>query len=79
MGQSRTTINNSLHSLELALDRSQHRPSLTTDPSPADLEFMLRTVAEDVSSRAPGAQGGLLNQVRAFNEQLETTARRLER
>ncbi|KAJ5673044.1 hypothetical protein N7507_002171 [Penicillium longicatenatum] len=76
---SRTTINNSLHSLELALDRSQHRPSLTTNPSPADLEFMLRTVAEDVSSRAPGAQGGLLNQVRAFNEQLETTARRLER
>ncbi|KAJ6110631.1 hypothetical protein N7486_002866 [Penicillium sp. IBT 16267x] len=76
---SRTTINNSLHSLELALDRNQHRAPSSTDPSPADLEFMLRTVAEDVSSRAPGAQGGLLNQIRAFNEQLETTARRLER
>lgn len=40
---------------------------------------MLRTVAEDVSSRAPGAQGGLLNQIRSFNDQLETTARLLER
>lgn len=79
MTQSRTTINNSLHSLELALDRSQQQASSTTDPSPADLEFMLRTVAEDVSSRAPGAQGGLLNQIRSFNDQLETTARLLER
>ncbi|KAJ5947799.1 hypothetical protein N7466_000814 [Penicillium verhagenii] len=75
---SRTTINNSLHSLDLALDR-QHRAPPATDPSPADLEFMLRTVAEDVSCRAPGAQGGLLDQIRAFNAQLEATARRLER
>ncbi|KAJ6021787.1 hypothetical protein N7540_007291 [Penicillium herquei] len=75
---SRTTINNSLHSLELALDRSQYRDSPSTDPSAADLEFMLRTVAEDVSSRAPGAHGGLLDQIRAFNTQLESTARRLE-
>ncbi|KAJ5212327.1 uncharacterized protein N7498_003973 [Penicillium cinerascens] len=72
----RATINNSLHSLELALDRSQHRPS--TEPSSADVEFMLRTVA-DVSSRTPGAQGGLLNRIRAFNAQLESTAQRLER
>ncbi|KAJ5765438.1 hypothetical protein N7520_004997 [Penicillium odoratum] len=76
---SRTIINNSLHSLELALDRSQHRAPSTTEPSSADLEFMLRTVAEDVSCRAPGAQGGLLHQIRAFNAQLETTARNLER
>lgn len=39
---------------------------------------MLRTVADDVSSRAPGSQGGLLQQIRAFNAQLESTARRLE-
>jgi hypothetical protein len=39
---------------------------------------MLRTVA-DVSARAPGAQGGLLNQIRAFNAQLEAAASRLER
>lgn len=78
MAQSRTTINNSLHSLDLALDRSQNRASPTTDPSSADLEFILRTVGEDVSCRAPGAHGGLLNQIRAFNAQLETTARRLE-
>ncbi|KAJ5709336.1 hypothetical protein N7493_010670 [Penicillium malachiteum] len=75
---SRTTINNSLHSLELALDRSQYRDSPSTDPSAADLEFMLRTVADDVSCRAPGAHGGLLDQIRAFNTQLENTARRLE-
>lgn len=73
----RAAINNSLHSLELALDRNQHRPS--TEPSSADVEFMLRTVADDVSGRAPGAQGGLLNQIRAFNAQLESTAHQLER
>ncbi|KAJ5722427.1 hypothetical protein N7488_000462 [Penicillium malachiteum] len=75
---SRTNINNSLHSLELALDRSQYRDSPSTDPSAADLEFMLRTVADDVSCRAPSAHGGLLDQIRAFNTQLENTARRLE-
>ncbi|KAJ5174957.1 uncharacterized protein N7482_000834 [Penicillium canariense] len=74
----RTTINNSLHTVELALDRSQHRAAPSTELSSADVEFMLRTVAEDVSCRAPGAQGGLLNQIRAFNNQLEATARRLE-
>ncbi|KAJ5676234.1 hypothetical protein N7462_009131 [Penicillium macrosclerotiorum] len=76
---SRTTINHSLHSLELALDRSQHGAASGSDPSSADLEFLLRTVADEVSSRAPGAQGGLLHQIRAFNHQLETTARALER
>ncbi|KAJ5389883.1 uncharacterized protein N7496_000951 [Penicillium cataractarum] len=75
----RNTINNSLHSLEMALDRSQHRGEPSTEVSPGDLEFMLRTVADDVSCRAPGSQGGLLNQIRAFNQQLEATARRLER
>ncbi|KAJ5163078.1 uncharacterized protein N7500_004908 [Penicillium coprophilum] len=74
---SRSTISNSLHSLELALDRNKQRSASVAD-SPADLEYMLRTVA-DVSSRAPGAQGGLLNQIRAFNAQLEATVGRLER
>ncbi|KAE8149372.1 hypothetical protein BDV25DRAFT_156473 [Aspergillus avenaceus] len=78
--QTHTDINNSLHSLELALER-QTRPDTddTDDPaSTAGLEFMLRSVAETVSSSAPGAQGGLLNQIKAFNAQLETAARRLE-
>ncbi|KAJ5954564.1 hypothetical protein N7501_008843 [Penicillium viridicatum] len=74
---SRSTISNSLHSLELALDRNKQRSASTADSS-ADIEYMLRTVA-DVSSRAPGAQGGLLNQIRAFNAQLEATVGRLER
>lgn len=76
--QARTTINNSLHSLELALDRTQQRSATSTNPSPADIEFMLRAVAEDVSCRGTGAQGGLLDQIRAFNAQLEATARNLE-
>ncbi|KAJ5208382.1 hypothetical protein N7449_002761 [Penicillium cf. viridicatum] len=73
---SRSTISNSLHSLELALDRNKQRSASTADSS-TDIEYMLRTVA-DVSSRAPGAQGGLLNQIRAFNAQLEATVGRLE-
>ncbi|KAJ9486020.1 hypothetical protein VN97_g7319 [Penicillium thymicola] len=74
---SRSTISNSLHSLELALDRNKQRSASTADSS-TDIEYMLRTVA-DVSSRAPGAQGGLLNQIRAFNAQLEATVGRLGR
>ncbi|CAG7924646.1 unnamed protein product [Penicillium olsonii] len=74
---SRNTISNSLHSLELALERNQQRPGPTAESTP-DLEFMLRTVA-DISARAPGGQGGLLNQIRSFNAQLEATVSRLER
>ncbi|CAG7948107.1 unnamed protein product [Penicillium nalgiovense] len=72
---SRSAISNSLHSLELALYRNKQRSA--SAGSSTDLEYMLRTVA-DVSSRAPGAQGGLLNQIRAFNAQLEATVGRLE-
>ncbi|CAG8013002.1 unnamed protein product [Penicillium olsonii] len=74
---SRNTISNSLHSLELALERNRQRPGPTAESTP-DLEFMLRTVA-DISARAPGGQGGLLNQIRSFNAQLEATVSRLER
>ncbi|CAG8923472.1 unnamed protein product [Penicillium salamii] len=75
---SRNTINNSLHSLELALERNQQRPGPPAESSPTDLEFMLRTVA-GISARAPGGQGGLLNQIRGFNAQLEALVGRLER
>ncbi|XRM37999.1 hypothetical protein ABZX51_001439 [Aspergillus tubingensis] len=80
----RSTINNSLHSLDLALERSRNRPvdeSTSQNPEPsstAGLEFLVRNVAENVSSIAPGAQGGLLHQIKSFNAQLEATARRLE-
>ncbi|KAJ5492778.1 hypothetical protein N7539_001524 [Penicillium diatomitis] len=43
----RNTINNSLHSLEMALDRSQTRAESGSGMSPSDLEFMLRTVADN--------------------------------
>ncbi|KAF9888323.1 hypothetical protein FE257_008756 [Aspergillus nanangensis] len=81
----RTTINNSLHSLDLALERNQKRSTAdaddggSADPSPtAGLEFLLRSVAENVSSRASGAHGGLLSQIKSFNAQLEAAARALE-
>ncbi|KAF7159368.1 hypothetical protein CNMCM5623_004682 [Aspergillus felis] len=81
----RISINNSLHSLELAVERSQNHASAdaddteSADSSPTvGLEFMLRSVAEAVSSTAPGAQGGLLDQIKGFNAQLEATARKLE-
>ncbi|KAJ9216793.1 hypothetical protein DTO166G4_1639 [Paecilomyces variotii] len=78
----RNAINNSLHSLELAIDRNKarnDRPSDDDEPTTAGLEFMLRTVAENVSSAAPGSQGGLLNQIKSFNAQLERAAKKLER
>ncbi|EAW11352.1 uncharacterized protein ACLA_090450 [Aspergillus clavatus NRRL 1] len=81
----RMSISNSLHSLELAVERGQNRASTAadeedpTDASPTSgLEFLLRSVAENVSSAAPGAQGGLLDQMKSLNAQLEATARRLE-
>lgn len=90
--QSRNAINNSLHKLESTLERSRARPGERADSNEdynndgndngsdngiAGLEFTLRTVAEDVSSAAEGSHGGLLGQVRAFNAQLETTAKAL--
>ncbi|OJJ06228.1 hypothetical protein ASPVEDRAFT_154294 [Aspergillus versicolor CBS 583.65] len=77
-GLARSTINHSLHNLELALERGQNRPATEDERLTAGLEFRLRNMAQTVSSIAQGAQGGLLNQIRRFNAQLETTARRLE-
>ncbi|KAI9038541.1 uncharacterized protein KD926_010670 [Aspergillus affinis] len=86
----RSTINHSLHNIDLALERSKkpqpqpadstipQDPSSSTSSPTIGLEFLLRNVAENASSRASGAQGGLLSQIRAFNAQLESTARRLE-
>ncbi|KNG82981.1 putative triadin, partial [Aspergillus nomiae NRRL 13137] len=60
----RTNINNSLHSLDLALERSQNRPAGdsaepgSSEPSlTVGLEFMLRSVADNVSSRALERKG----------------------
>ncbi|KAL4804770.1 hypothetical protein BDV18DRAFT_161858 [Aspergillus unguis] len=80
-GMARSTINHSLHNLDLALERGrnqgQNRPT-QDEPLTAGLELRLRNVARNVSSSAPGAQGGLLSQIKAFNAQLEATAKRLE-
>ncbi|KAL4766876.1 hypothetical protein BDW60DRAFT_212506 [Aspergillus nidulans var. acristatus] len=78
-GMARSTINHSLHNLDLALERGQNRTSTTQSESPtAGLELRLRSLAQSVSSSAPGSQGGILGQIKSFNAQLEAAARRLE-
>ncbi|KAL3435115.1 hypothetical protein BDV09DRAFT_204231 [Aspergillus tetrazonus] len=78
-GMARSTINHSLHNLDLALERGQNRTSTTHSESPtAGLELRLRSLAQSVSSSAPGSQGGILSQIKSFNAQLEAAARRLE-
>ncbi|KAL3475199.1 hypothetical protein BJX99DRAFT_162989 [Aspergillus californicus] len=74
-GKARSTINRSLHNLDLALERGQ---TGTDEQLTAGLEFRLRSVAQAVSSTASGSQGGLLNQIKMFNAELEAAARDLE-
>ncbi|KAF3480627.1 AT hook domain-containing protein [Arthroderma uncinatum] len=76
------TINNALHDLQLAVDRSQKNAGKgsvdSTNPF-VGLEFLLRTVSQDVCSSSSNFHGGLLSQVKAFNSQLERTAALLDR
>ncbi|KAL4990286.1 hypothetical protein BDW68DRAFT_175219 [Aspergillus falconensis] len=79
-GMARSAINHSLHNLDLALERGQNRTSTTrSESSTAGLELRLRSLARNVSSSAPGSQGGILSQIKSFNAQLEATAQRLEK
>ncbi|EEH39321.1 hypothetical protein PAAG_08590 [Paracoccidioides lutzii Pb01] len=71
-------LNNSLYDLQLAIDRGgKFDDEQIVDPA-VGLDFLLRTVAQDVSSAASGSHGGILNQIRHFNSQLERTAALLE-
>lgn len=71
----------------MTLDRNRIRPEAdgsgengkSEGTGIAGLEFLLRSVSENVSSAAEGSQGGLLSQVKAFNAQLEKAAKKLER
>ncbi|KAL4885835.1 hypothetical protein BJY04DRAFT_214033 [Aspergillus karnatakaensis] len=76
-GLNRSTINHTLHNLDLALERGS-RPTTEEKPLTAGLEFRLRHMAQNVSSTVAGARGGLLNQIKSFNAQLEAVAKRLE-
>lgn len=71
--QSRSNINNTLHSLELAVDSSRQQQQQQQQQHEGDsttgLEYLVRSVAEEVSSRGGG--GGLLDQIKAFNAELE--------
>ncbi|RDW69023.1 uncharacterized protein DSM5745_08783 [Aspergillus mulundensis] len=77
-GLARSTINHSLHNLDLALERGQNRTTAQDESLTAGLEFRLRSLARNVSSSVPGSYGGILHQIKSFNAQLEATARRLE-
>ncbi|KAL4871424.1 hypothetical protein BDV12DRAFT_164269 [Aspergillus spectabilis] len=77
-GLTRSTISHTLHNLDLALERGSSRAATEDEPLTAGLEFRLRHMAQNVSSTVAGAHGGLLNQIKSFNAQLEATARQLE-
>ena len=51
-----------------------------TGTSTAGLEYLVRAVAEEVSSRGGGGGGGagLLDQIKAFNAELEIIASKVE-
>lgn len=68
--QEHDELNNSLHDLDLALERERR------EKTQGGLEFLLRTVTNDVSSLSDN--GGLLNQVKDFNALLEKSAVALE-
>ncbi|OJJ83827.1 uncharacterized protein ASPGLDRAFT_127563, partial [Aspergillus glaucus CBS 516.65] len=69
----RTNINNSLHGLELAVERQ--RPDDEDEAPTSELEYLVRAVGEEVSSRG---DGGVLNRIKAFNAELERAAQWLE-
>jgi len=62
-----------LHGLELAVERQ--RPGEEDEAPTSGLEYLVRAVGEEVSSRG---DGGLLNRIKAFNAELERAARWLE-
>ncbi|KAI5282859.1 hypothetical protein KEM54_002533 [Ascosphaera aggregata] len=80
----RAALTNSMQELELALERSKV-PSPDDDGNDeienpaAGLEFLLRSVADSVSSTAPDSQGGLLKLIKSFNDQLEQIDAALDR
>ncbi|KAL4905410.1 hypothetical protein BDW74DRAFT_177781 [Aspergillus multicolor] len=77
-GLARSTINHSLHNLDLARERGQNRTAAQDESLTAGLELRLRSLARSVSSSVSDSYGGILNQIKSFNAQLEATARRLE-
>lgn len=75
-------VNRATEGLELAMQRekNRHENGKEDDVDPVvGLEFLLKDVAEDVSSIAPSSQGkGLLTTIKDFNSQLERTLAKLE-
>lgn len=79
--QRQVALTTAMHELELALERSKPPdPDDNDEPQnpAAGLEFLLRSVADNVSSAAPDSQGGLLQQIKDLNHQLEYMSAMLE-
>ena len=76
MDRDRNALHRSAH--EQDSSSSQDAP---TGTSTAGLEYLVRAVAEEVSSRGGGSSGGgfgLLDQIKAFNAELEIVASKVE-
>lgn len=74
-------VNRATEGLELAMQREKNNRGNDEDEVDpvVGLEFLLKSVAEDVSSAAPSSRGkGLLTTVKDFNAQLERTLAELE-
>ena len=77
--QERDSLNNTIHDIELALERGkeQHPHDSVDDAGQmTGIELVLKRVAEDVSNKSDS--GGILKQVKEFNVFLERAALALE-
>jgi hypothetical protein len=73
----KSALNTSLHDIELAVERCKAIPSFSSDgPPKLELSYLLQTVADQVSSQS--GNGGILAQVKDFNDFLERAALALE-
>ncbi|KAI9891686.1 MAG: hypothetical protein M1814_002436 [Vezdaea aestivalis] len=74
--QGDSDLNDAMQDLELAVERGQALSENDDDLETSGIEYLLKSVAADVSSTAP--EGGLLRRVREFNDFLEKAAEVLE-
>ncbi|KAF8848969.1 hypothetical protein BDZ45DRAFT_810359 [Acephala macrosclerotiorum] len=76
--QSRDTLNNNVHDIEMAIDLGRQRQSDDADQlnEMSGTEVLLKRVAGEVSNK--GDSGGLLRQIKEFNSFLERAALALE-
>jgi hypothetical protein len=74
--QEQTVLITSLHDIELAISLGVEKAPPSDEKSTLDLTTVLKTVASEASSKS--SEGGILKQVKDFNEFLERAALVLE-